>query len=433
MAKVLFQSMNPQLFRATFIGYLYEIARKHEVVLLIEKVDSDTQRLLQDKSLFPGLEKIIFFESAFYGDLLRKNYRLCRVLRETVREYKPDIVVTHSDMWPADMYLLRFAKKAGAKTLAMQAGFRIAGERKLYEWSTLMNAYQKIPQALPFSVRLVLAKTKKYAGHFFYYWVLPLTAGEKPFLGKTSFVFWDDGSGHRDADYVAVFSKRDYDVCVKDGVKREKIFVIGHPLERPAAREFFEKAYFAQKGEREEAKTLTIMWPDEVIGFRNDDRSLISEEEMQERRAEVVALIATRLADWKIFIKPHPAAESAAEVKESLGSIPSNVSVVNPLEPADAYIARSSVIIGMPPPSTTLFTASKQSPEKIVLSLNLYDEFLGDSYASFEGIEYVDSKDRLASIVDAIRGGAYRKKEGDGGRSLFPSMETLLHIVSARA
>lgn len=431
MAKVLFQSMNPQLFRATFIGYLYEIARKHEVLLLIEKVDSDTQRLLHDKSIFPGLGKIIFFESAFSGNVFLKNYRLCKVLKKAVEEYRPDIAVTHSDMWPADMYVLRFAKKAGARTIAIQAGFRIAGERKLYVWSSLMNAYRKMPKALPFFMRLALAKAKKYAGHFFYYWILPLTAGEKPFSGKTSFVFWDDTSGHRDADYAAVFSKRDYDVCLKDGVKREKVFVIGHPLDRPAAREFFERAYFTQKGEREESKTLTIMWPDEVIGFQNDTHALIPEEEMRERRARVVALIAAKLADWKIFIKPHPAVKNAEVVRESLGSLPPHVSVVHPAEPADVYIARSSVIVGMPPPSTTLFTASRQSPEKIVLSLNLCNEFLGDSYKDFEGIEYVDSEERLARMLDAIRSGTYRKKEESGELAPFPAMETLLHIGAA--
>lgn len=433
MAKVLFQSMNPQLFKAIFIGYLYEIAQQHEVVLLSGEIDVDTERILGDTHLFPGLERIIYFESAFYGDVFRKNYRLVKTLKKVVREFQPDVVVTHSDMWPADMYLLRFAKRAGARTIAIQAGFRIAGERKLYVWSSLMNAYGKMPQVLPFPMRLALAKIKKYVGHFFYYWILPLTAGEKPFPGKTSFVFWDDGSGHRDADFVAVFSKRDYDVCVKDGVKQEKIFVIGHPLERPAAREFFEKAYFAQKGEQEESKTLTIMWPDEVIGFRNDSHSLISEEEMRANRAEVVTLIAAKLVDWKIFIKPHPAVKEASKVREFLGQIPPNVSVVEPTEPADTYIEMSRVIVGVPPPSTTLFSASKQNPEKIILSLNLHNEFLGDSYRNFDGIEYIDSKERFVDVLDLIRENTYHKKRSLDQRFDFSDANELVqYLVETR-
>ena len=65
MAKVLFQSTNPRLLRSTLVGYLYEIAQEHQVVLLGDGMDDYTKSLLQDKGLFPGLANIIFFESPF--------------------------------------------------------------------------------------------------------------------------------------------------------------------------------------------------------------------------------------------------------------------------------------------------------------------------------------------------------------------------------
>jgi len=415
MAKVLFQSMNPQLFRAVFIGYLHEIAQKHEVVLLIEKVDPETRRILDDTNLFPGLKEIVFFESAFYGDVLRKNARLHKTLKKAVQDFKPDIVVTHSDFWPADMYLLRFAKKAGAVTVALQAGFKIAGERKLYMWSSLMNTQLKVPRFLPFPIRLFLVKIKKYIGHVVYYWILPLFVGEKPFLGKTSFAFWDEASGLRDADYSVVFSKRDKDLCRKDGVASEKLFVIGHPLEHEPTKRFFEKAYLSNKKGNtfpgtESRKALTIMWPDETIGFRAQDHSLIAEQEMRENRAGMVKLISKKLPDWNIFIKPHPALESIEEAQKLIGQIPKNVSIAGPLESADTYIDYSSVIVGMPPPSTTLFSASKQNSQKIVLSLNLHNELLGDVYKNFDGIEYINTEEQCMHVLDSIGNGTYEKK-----------------------
>ena len=430
--KVLFQSMNPQLFRATFIGYLYEIAQNHQVVLLTGEVDSYTKKILEDKSLFPGLEKIIFFESAFYGDIFRKNYRLCRKLKKAVQEYNPDIVIAHTDIWPADMYLLRFAKRAGAITVAIQAGFKIAGERKLYLWSCLMNSYLKMPRFLPFPVRLFLVKMKKYIGHFFYYWILPITVGEMPFPGKTSFAFWDESSGLRDADYSTVFSKRDYDLCIKDGVKPEKLVVLGHPLEHKSAKNFFEKAYFSQNREKENSKTLTIMWPDEKIGFRRRDYSLISEEKMRENRVKTIKLIAEKLADWKIFIKPHPAVKNASEVKEFLGPIPNNVSIVEPRKPADKYIEMSSVIVGTSPPSTTLFTASKQNLKKIILSLNLNNEFLGDVYKDFNGIEYINNEEKFINVLNLIRDNKYYKKHSLGSDFDFSDANELLKYIYTR-
>jgi hypothetical protein len=429
MAKVLFQAMNARLFRAVFIGYLYEIAQKHEVLLLVEELDEDTKKILQDKSMFPGLKEIRYFQSAFYGDVFGKNYRLCRTLQKAVRDYNPDVAVAHSDIWPADMYMLRFAKKAGAKTLAMQAGFKIAGERLLYKWSSFMNVYQRIPKILPISIRMVLAKTKKYVGHFLYYWILPVTAGQAPFLGKTSFVFWDEASGLRDADYVTVFTKRDYDLHVADGVKSEKIFVLGHPYEHSNTRTFFQKTYFGKATKQEDFKLATIMWPDETIGIRAKDNSLISDEEMLKNRNYIVCQIAEHLSDWSIFIKAHPAVKTIEATQKIVGSVPSNVHIVSPLDSADDYIEKSSVVVGLPPPSTTLFSALKQHPDKIVLSLNLYNEMLGDAYKDYDGIEYINTKEHFMRVLDSIKNGIYQKKSNAASNFDFTDTADLLQSL----
>lgn len=429
--KILFQSTNPQLFRTTSIGYLYEIAQKHRVVLLTVKIDFYTKKILCEKSLFPGLEKIIFFEPPFYGDIFRKNYRLRQKSKKILQDYIPDIVIVAEDIWPMGLYLLRFAKRAGAIMFAIQDGFRIAERKKLFLWSCLTNVYIKMPRFLPYFLRLFFVKMKKYFGHLFYYWILPLTAGEMPFPGKTSFVFWDTSSGLRDADYSAVFSERDYDICVKDGVNPKKLFVIGHPLEHKSAKKFFEKTYFSQSKEKENPKTLTIMWPDENIGFREKDCSLIGEDEMRGSRFEAAKLISKKLANWKIFIKPHPSEKQTAKIKEFLGRL-SNVEVVEPTEPADKYITISQVIIGFPPPSTTLFTASLQSPEKIILYLDMNHELLGDSYKDFDGVEYIDKEERLIEVLDFIERGTYQKQSSRAQRFDFANAAELIDYLYAK-
>lgn len=380
------------------------------MVLLTEKLDSHTEKVLSDKSLFPGLEKVIFFESPFHGNIFAKNYRLCRIMKKTIGTYRPDIVVSHTDTWPAEMYAMRFAKKNAATTVAIQSGFKIAGQHKLLLWSFLMNAQSKMPKFLPFSVRIFLVKLKKLAGYMLYHWILPLLAGEMPFFGKTSFVFWHESPGLRQADYSVVFSKRDAEICVKDGVSPNKIRILGHPLEHEATKSFFEKAYFSKNKEMKNQKMLTIMWSDDKIGFTEENHALIPEKKMQENRVHVVRLISEKLADWNIIIKPHPSIKSASKIKEFLGEIAENVFIANPADPADMYIERSSCIVGMPPPSTTLFTAVKQDPEKIVLSLNLNNEFVGDSYKNFDGIEYIDSEEKFIEILNSIKNNTYKKE-----------------------
>src|SRR3990167_6719899 len=189
--KVLFQATNHSTFRSTLVGYLYEIAQKHRVVLFVEEIDSFTKKILGDKNLFPGLEKIIFFSPPFRGDILRKNYYLNKMSKKLIKDYKPDIVITPEDIWPMSLYLLKFAKKKGILTFALQDGFRIAESKKLYLWSCLTNSHLRTPDFLPLYLRMLLVKMKKYFGHFMYYWILPVSVGKMPFWGKTSFAFWD--------------------------------------------------------------------------------------------------------------------------------------------------------------------------------------------------------------------------------------------------
>lgn len=429
--KVLFQSSNPNTFRSTLVGYLYEIAKKHRVVLMAGKLDSYTEKILGDKNLFPGLEKIIFFEAPFFGNIVRKNYRLCRLSKDIIKNYQPDIVIAPEDFWPMSLYLLRFAKKAGIATLALQDGFRIAEAKKLLLWSCLVNAHNKFPDFLPLPLRLFLVKVKKYLGHFFYYWVLPPSAGEMPFPGKTSFAFWDTSPGLRDADYSAVFSKRDYNLSIKDGVDKRKLFVLGHPLEHKTAKNFFEKAYFANNKIKKIGKIITVIWPDERLGFSGDDYSLIPEDKMKESRVKAVRLLSEKLGGWKIFIKPHPSEKRLSEIK-NLFNLISNVTVADPSEPADKYIEISKVIVGFPLPSTTIFTAQKHHQDKIILYLNLNHEFLGDSYKDFNGIEYIDSEKDFINILNLIRNNKYHKKSGVVLNSSFSDVNELLDHLYTR-
>ena len=121
--------------------------------------------------------------------------------------------------------------------------------------------------------------------------------------------------------------------------------------------------------------------------------------------------------------------KETSAVRKFLGEVPKNVSVVNPSEPADKYIEMSKVIVGMPLPSTTLFTAQKQYPHKIILSLNINHEFLGDSYKDFEGIDYIDTEEKFISVLDSIREGTYRKKQALSLSFDFASAKELIDYL----
>ena len=414
--RVLFYTSIPRSFRTTLIGYLYEISQVYPTILLSEKLDSETEKALLNKEFFPKLENIIPVQQ-FTGrkkNLFSKNIYFYKLAKKVVKEYKPDIVIAINDVYPFEMYLMRFSQKIKSLNIALQPS-NVASSEVTEKWVDLINAYLRFSNSLPLWLRLFIVKCRKYFGHFLYYWFLPITVGEKPFFGKSSYILRKGNSGMRDADYQIVFSKRDYDIYLKDGVPAEKLYILSHPLARKT-KEFFKKVYFNKfKKYKGDTKVIRLMLPeDTVLGFKKENYSLISKKEREKEWIETVKSISQFLPEWKIYIKPHSDTKNFNQIKEKLESLSKNIEVVNSQEPADKYIEMADAIIGLPlSSSTTLFTASLQCPEKPILSLDFHQEILGDYYKDFEGIEYIDSEKNFINILKLIRDNKYKKKQGE--------------------
>jgi len=423
--KILFYAHSPRAFRTTLIGHLYEISQVYSVVLLSEKLDLVTEKALTNKELFPKLERIIpvHQHTGQKMSLLSKNKYLCKLAKNAIEQYHPDIVISASDMHSLfELYLFRFSKRINNLKITLQFSNALNSITGV-KWIDLINAYLRFPSFLPLKFRLFLTKCRKYLGHFLYYWILPLLAGEEPFFGKSSYILRKGNSGMRDADYQIVFSKRDYDTFLKAGVPAEKLYILPHPLARET-KEFFEKIYFKRlKKHKKDREVVALMLPTEgEFGFRRKNCSLISKEEREENWTETIKLINETLSEWKIFIKPHPDTKNINKVKERLESISKNIEVVNPQESADKYIEIADVIIGLPlSASTTLFTASLQCPQKPIISLDFHHELLGDVYKNFEGVEYINSEKNFINILESIRDNKYQKKyQEKKGKKLEP-------------
>ncbi|MCK4781639.1 hypothetical protein KAS79_01795 [Candidatus Parcubacteria bacterium] len=420
--KVLFYTNNLRSFRASLIGHLFEIAQVYPTILLSEELDSETETAVKNKELFPKLEKIIPVRQ-FTGpemNLFDRNKHFYRLAEEIIKEYKPDVVILGSDMqFIFELYLARFAKETNALVLSMQALYTFNDIVIQTKWVDLTNAYLRFPLFLPLWFRLFLVKCRKYFGHFLYYWILPILAREKPFFGKSSFILRKGLHGMRDADYQIVFSKRDYltfrNVYLKYGVPVEKLYILSHPLAREI-REFFERVYFSKfreyKKDENNTKIIAIMLPETKIGFKRKDYSLIPGEKKEKVWLEIIESINQIFPEYKIFIKPHPDNKNIKRIKEKFESISDNIKVVNPQEPADKYIEIADIVIGLPlSASSTLFTASLQCPGKPIISLDFHKELLGDVYQNFNGIAYIDNKDKFLNLLKLIRDNRYYIKK----------------------
>lgn len=408
---VLFYTSIPRLFRSTLIGFLYEIAQRYPTILLSETLDPRTTDILRNKTLFPQLKKIIPI-SQFTGNKLGrlKHYRyLHQRAKNLVAKEKPRIVFA-TGTYPFETYLRRYAKKQGAITIsAIGPIYGQTNER--WRYHLLNNACTRMPQFLPLTIRVYLVLARKYLAHVFYYWVLPFLVGEKAFIGEPSFPLLARYERFRKgADYYLVFLRKDRKALINKGVPPQKLILIAHPLEG-RSRALFETVYFSQAktSYTKSRKIVTILWPEERVGFWKGTYTPIPKEEMEAMNEKVVAATSRILADWDVIIKPHPGIKDVSNMVKQYQSFTPRIIIVNPQEPADRYIETSDLIIGLPPVSTALYTASLQTPQKPIISIDFQKELLGDCFKKSVGIEYVTNEKAFNHLLTSIWQDKYQK------------------------
>lgn len=413
--KVMIYCAAPWPFRTTVIGHLYEIAQVFPTVLLIgedaQKLDLETELALKNKKLFPFLEEIISVQELIKKktEFFKKNKYFRQLARNIIIHHKPDIVIVTNDVYPFDMYLLRYAKKIGAVTVNIYSGLHSANFKDIAWIVDRTNAYFRFPFLKPFFLKLIFAKIRKYLGYLLYNFILPILVGEKPFGGSSIVLY--SSAGHR-VDYIIGSSKNEYNFFIEEGLPEEKIYILKHPLCRESTRKFFEQAYFfnSRRKYKTDTKTLTLLFPAGKIGFRRSDYSIISEEEIQKNIIKIITLITKALKGWRVFIKPHPNIPIDKELEKTLKSISNQIKITNPSDPIDKYIEISDVIVASAESSTATFIAHLHNPKKTILTVDFLGQFLGDFFKDFMGIEYIDNKEKLIKTLELIKKDRYKIK-----------------------
>lgn len=405
--KVLFYTNTARAFRSTLIGHLYEISNAFPVILLSEELDSQTETLLGRKDLFPKLEEVIPVHqfSAGRENPVSRNRRLHRLALDSIRRHKPDIVISSSDMHSLfEMYLLRIAKKKGALTICIQPTFMDSSARTS-KWVDMINMHTRLCFPVPDFLKHNLIRARKYAGHFLYHWIFPLSVPTAPLPGKSSYVLRRGNCGMRDGDFYVVFSRRDYDICIQDGVLPERLRILAHPLNR-SAKEFF-KVHLTRPAAAisdTACKIVTLLLPEDDVAFRAGDFSVISRAERWNLRKDIISLVSKILKDWKIFIKPHPNIHDLEAVRNDIEAISGRIEFVLPSDSVDPFVEASSLVIELPrSASTATFFASMASPPKPVFSLDFDHEYLGDCFKNFSGIDYIDDRNDFIRRLECVR------------------------------
>ncbi len=406
-SKVLIYTSCSWLFRSSLIGNLFEICQKYPVVLLSEKMDLKTQAALKRKDLFPKLEDIILMQQfdkekgIFYS---HKNAR--QVARSAIMKYKPSLVISITDTYPIDMYLMRYAKKIGAKSICLQSGLHAINLNDVSWVIDRINAHFKFPRRIPLLLRIFLVKIRKYTGHLLYNFIFPFCLFEVPFFGTGMILY--SPSGFR-ADYQVAYSEQDYKLNLEEGLPENKLYILKHPMARSKTKDFFKSIYFSDLKKNENGKVMIVLYPSDKINFKAVDKSIFGEEQVEEEAVKIIRMASEILKEWIICIKAHPISPVSDNVLKKIEKI-KNVKITKPSDPLDECIELSDAMIVLSGPSTGVLTASYQKPEMPILTIDFQKNLFYDFYDNFQGVQYVTNEHDFSNILNKIKNNEFKRR-----------------------
>jgi hypothetical protein len=390
--KILFYTDIPRSFRSNLSAFAAEIFKVHNLVLLAEDIGENP---------FLGAKMIQVNQYSTKESLIAKNRRLAKLAKKVIEEERPDIVIAQGDYF-FESYLRREARKRGIVTLSAMGPFFVNNLKEFVKYRYHMTTKGR---------GMLFAKIKKWAGHFLYYWILPILASRPPFIGHESSVLWNPAR-KKGADYYFVYSEKDRQVLKNSGADISNVLILTHPT---AGRKISEP----------DRKTITIMEDGKPYLVKRNDFSLISEKKRREYKKEVVKTVAEILNEWKIYVKPHPkdSEERIEQMKEDFAGL---AEVAGKDEPAEEYIKKSFATLNYVAGMAVFSAVLMQRP---VIAVDWQEEFMADFYKDSEDVEYADTKEKLISILKRMESGEYSKSKKELKKQGFSSIVELLNYI----
>lgn len=426
--RVIFHPGPIHLFWTTGIYYLYLLSKRYQVTLALENCSADDEKKIIEVCQ-NRLRDILRLETKY-------NFARHRYSRETayslVESAKPDIIFTNDDQNVFSMYLLRAAKKRGAISICYQTG-TMEGKRR-HNWELLCGAAacnRADKYNLPYPIALFIEKSIQHSRHIWHYYCAPVLAGDRPFRGKSSSYLSKGRSGMRDGDCFIVFSEREKNICVSDGLHADKIAVLPHPIEyvdRSVITELWLKNT-AETGQ-DKKKTVLILLPNVEDDFciKRETGRIIDRGEIYESWKAIMSSSLRKYPAAAFWLKLHPGADLDGQftqrlLKDFIGH--RNVEIVPNDVDGMQYAVSADVIIGET--STLLYTVSRVFDDKEIISFDLLKRRLGDAYKGDRKIRYVTDIGEFSSLP-SFRPVSPVPEDAVSEEDLFSLLERVLKV-----
>lgn len=413
------------LFWTAGVYYMWELSRKHNVVLVVDEAYRASLPFAKAATL-AGVGEILYVPA---DNALVRHRFYAREFARLINEFKPLAIFHHDPVYVPMMYLYHLGRKIVPKLICASY---LAGMTTVY-WKQAFAAgldfEVEITRGrlhLPRGLVRAVVELKGWISVALNYYLLPVLFLGKYFIppmnvtnGKILKGYWND-----QFDYWLFYSELDRKAS-KDFCGSEEGFVkIQHPLEGTGKE--FNRLFYSS-----EEKDAVLIMP--TYGFVNtyQRENNLSDKEviawLSSKWIEAIQVLKRKFPRYELLLKLHPSQEKDLLWKEIVSEIQKScneVKVVNPAENGQEWILRSKVVVS---DFSSVLWWTSFFKSKVSISLDIF----GTKYT--DEMKYRDNVRYFNRLADFAKEDSLAERKEDAGNSSQQTITEFLDSAAARS
>ena len=407
---VLFYTDIQRLFCSNYIGFLYQISSRYNVILLIEQLDSVILKKILDKKKFPRIIEIIEVNqwNSEGNSVFTRHFRMSKLSKKLILKYNPEIIfAAGANIF--EHYLRRHGRKyCNSLSISCTNILMYKNQSDVLLLLELQEANLKY-YLIPVRFGRILSRLRRKLLHLIYYIIFPILVLEFPFM-KVNGIYEIDDTKFANLDFIIVFTKKNRDMLLKyNNIEHsEKLKIISHPfIDDHIYNDIYPIHTDSINIDINKKYILILLHIEEKFSYKRLNLKLIDDDlEKFISLSKSIKCILNNLQDYLILVKPHPMSIYSPIYNNTINKILSISDMINIIDPKsilEEYVTISDVLIFFPPASSAIFTTICRYPNKIIIYLDLHKELRGDSCLQFNSVYTVNSLEELSELLFKIK------------------------------
>lgn len=388
---VLFFCPGPEyLFFTTGIFYVWELAQLYNVVLLLDfsfKKLEILERLKEEDIILDYLPLDCPTETVSLISKFKKHRHYCKKSKTLFKKYQPAAIIQHADIAPINIYFFEEARSQKIRRIVYTASLILSDQNSAIGILILLQkAKLAKKRKLPLWLAGYCYEIKRLTGYYINYCLLPFVNKGHFFKPRLNAVCkngrWYNDSRNYFDHYITHSGKERKAICE---ITSAPVTVIQLPMTN-----FDDEVFDFLYGSVAQEDMILILPTsgeiDYIVKTQKTSRDVVAEHYF-EKWTQAINIIAAKFPSFKVGIK-FKSNEDIDLYKQylRLSDLDGKIAVIPPEEDTNALILKSRVVVSTN--SSVLWWADFLQSERVLISLDLFEQPSGNYYEDVDGVLY---------------------------------------------